>query len=169
MDTRVLPLADIYRLNTRLFHNCLEGLDEEQARRRPLPTVNSAAFVAAHLADTRFAITAWLGVPLANPLAAALADARSIEEVRDLPPLAAIRAAWDTASGALETRLASVTVPELDAPAPERFPAGGPTLLGALGFLAQHDSYHIGQLALLRKASGLPAMRYGVRPPPAAS
>jgi uncharacterized damage-inducible protein DinB len=33
-------------------------------------------------------------------------------------------------------------------------------MLGALTFLVQHDSYHIGQLALLRKHAGLPAMRY---------
>jgi hypothetical protein len=37
---------------------------------------------------------------------------------------------------------------------------GDRTLLGALAFLAQHESYHVGQLALLRKYAGLPAMRY---------
>jgi uncharacterized damage-inducible protein DinB len=33
-------------------------------------------------------------------------------------------------------------------------------VLGALTFLVQHDSYHLGQLSLLRKWAGLPAMRY---------
>ncbi|HEX7240446.1 MAG TPA: DinB family protein [Longimicrobiaceae bacterium] len=160
----MFPLAEIYRLNTRLLHNCLDGLTEEQGQARPVAAANSAAFVAAHLADTRFAIAAWLGAPRANPLAAALADARGIDDVRDLPTLAEIRAAWDAASRVVEERLAALTASELDAPAPERFPAGGPTLLGALAFLAQHDSYHVGQLALLRKAAGLPAMRYAERP-----
>jgi len=67
-----------------------------------------------------------------------------------------IRDAWDAASEAIDARLAVLNAAELDAPAPQRFPAGGPTLLGALAFLAQHDSYHVGQLALLRKAAGSP-------------
>jgi uncharacterized damage-inducible protein DinB len=28
------------------------------------------------------------------------------------------------------------------------------------GFMVQHDSYHLGQLSLLRKRAGLPAMSY---------
>lgn len=50
---------------------------------------------------------------------------------------------------------------ELDEPAPQRYPGGDPSVLGALAFLVQHDSYHLGQLALLRRAHGLPAMRDG--------
>ena len=34
------------------------------------------------------------------------------------------------------------------------------TTLGMLTFLVQHDSYHIGQLSLLRKYAGMPAMQY---------
>jgi uncharacterized damage-inducible protein DinB len=169
MDPRVFPLAEIYRLNTRLVHNCLDGLTEEQGRARPVAAANSAAFIAAHVADTRFAIVAWLGAPLENPLSATLADARGIDDIAELPTLAEIRAAWDVVSGALEGRLALLSAEELDAPSPQRFPAGGPTLLGALSFLAQHDSYHVGQLALLRKAAGLPAMRYSARPPAGAT
>jgi uncharacterized damage-inducible protein DinB len=161
MDPRLLPLAEIFRLNTRLLHNCLDGLTEEQARARPTAATNSAAFVAAHVADTRFAIVGWLGGTVENPLAADLAGARGIEDLPSLPPLDTIRAAWDAASAALALHLATVAPEALDGPSPQRFPGAGPTLLGALAFLAQHDSYHVGQLALLRKYAGLPAMRYG--------
>ena len=164
MDPRVSPLAEIFLLNTRLFHNCLDGLSAGQAESRFTPHTNSAAFVAAHVADTRFAIAGWLGAPLENPLAASLADANGIDDVRALPSLETIRDAWDRASAAITERLEVATAADLDAPSPQRFPAGGPTLLGALAFLAQHDSYHVGQLALLRKAAGLPAMKYGRRP-----
>ena len=163
MDPRVVPLAEIYRLNTRLFHNCLIDVTEQQAGVRPTAATNSIAFIAAHVADTRFAIAGWLGAPLANPLADALGDARTIDDVRALPTLLEIRAAWDRASETIAARLTAMTATELDGPSPERFPAGGPTLLGALAFLAQHDSYHVGQLALLRKHAGLPAMRYSAQ------
>ena len=168
MDPRAFAIAEIYRLNTWLFHNCLDALTEEQGQARPSVTTNSAAFVAAHVADSRFAIAAWLGAPLANPLADVLADAKGIEDIPALPSLDAIRAAWDEASQAIAARIGALTPQEWDAPSPARFPTGGPTLLGALTFLAQHDSYHIGQLALLRKHAGLPAMKYASRkhPPP---
>ena len=34
------------------------------------------------------------------------------------------------------------------------------TFAGAITFLAQHESYHVGQLALLRKGLGLGPMSY---------
>jgi uncharacterized damage-inducible protein DinB len=34
------------------------------------------------------------------------------------------------------------------------------SVLGAVAFLAQHESYHMGQLGLLRKALGYPPMSY---------
>jgi hypothetical protein len=49
---------------------------------------------------------------------------------------------------------------EWDAAVDARFPGVDRTRLGALTFLTQHDSYHIGQLALLRKHAGLAAMSY---------
>jgi uncharacterized damage-inducible protein DinB len=41
-----------------------------------------------------------------------------------------------------------------------RFPIEGDTLLSVLAFFAQHDSYHVGQLALLRRQFGLAPMAY---------
>jgi uncharacterized damage-inducible protein DinB len=162
-DPRVFPLAEIYRLNSWLFHNCLEGLSDEQANLRLSDRTNNAAFTAAHVADARFSLLSWLGVTLENPLAEMLAEARSIDEVQRLPTPAQLREAWDAVSATLAQRLAALTTAELDAPGPQPFPAGGGTLLGALAFLAQHDSYHIGQLALFRKYAGLPAMKYTER------
>lgn len=160
MDPRVFPVAEIFRLNTWLFHNCLEGLTEAQGRARPDAGTNSAAFVAAHVCESRVAIAGWLGATVENPWAAALKDAKGIDDVAELPALADVRATWDAASAAIAARLEAATAEQLDAPGPHRFPVGGATLLGALAFLAQHDSYHVGQLALLRRQQGLPAMSY---------
>ena len=46
------------------------------------------------------------------------------------------------------------------APFTTRLPLGEPTVLSALTFLVQHESYHIGQVTFLRKHAGLPAMQY---------
>lgn len=131
MDPRVFPLAEIYRLNTWLFHNCLAGFSDEQGQLRPSEATNNAAFIAAHVADTRFTIAAWLGAELENPLAAALKEAKGIADVATLPSLTETRAAWDSASTTIAARLEALTAAELDGPSPARFPAGGATLLGA--------------------------------------
>ena len=160
MDPRVAPLAEILRLNTRLFRNCLDGLTEEQACARPSAATNSASFVAAHLADSRFFLLKVLGAEQPSPLARYLGGARSIDDLRQSPPLAEIQAAWTTASHALRDRVEAMTAVDLDAPLTVRFPVPEQTVRATLAFLVQHDSYHIGQLALLRKHAGLPAMSY---------
>jgi uncharacterized damage-inducible protein DinB len=86
--------------------------------------------------------------------------ATQIDDVKQLPPLGETVAAWAAASYALRDRLETLTAAELDGPTAAPFFAPEQTMLGALTFLVQHDSYHLGQLAFLRKLAGLPAMRY---------
>ena len=160
MDPRVAPLADILRLNTRLFHNCLLDLTEEQADVRPSATTNSLAFVAAHVTDSRYHLLKLLGDERRSPLADALDRASGIDDMRVRPPLAEVQAAWTDVSAALDERLRTIGAAELEAPLAVRFPMEDRSLLGTLAFLVQHDSYHVGQLALLRKFVGLPAMSY---------
>ena len=160
MDPRVAPLAGTLRLNRRLFRNCLDGITEEQARARPSDVTNSAAFVAAHMAESRFYTLKVLGAERPNPLARYLGEWRGIDEIQEWPSLAEIESAWAEASVALDARLEAVAPGELDAPSGTRMPIEDTSVLGLLGFMVQHDSYHLGQLSLLRKHAGLPAMAY---------
>jgi uncharacterized damage-inducible protein DinB len=160
MDTSIRPLAAILRLNQRLMINCLDGLDDEAAQRRHASGVNSASFIAAHVTDSRFFILRTLGGLLDNPLSASLDKAKSIDDITDWPTLDIIRAAWNAVSTAIDERLEALTGEELAAPSERGFPGVERTRLGVLTFLVQHDTYHIGQLALLRKPAGLPPMSY---------
>ena len=56
--------------------------------------------------------------------------------------------------------MAAITPAELDAPSGSQMPLEDSSVLGLFGFMVQHDSYHLGQLSLLRKYAGLPAMSY---------
>ena len=164
MDPRVQPLVAILRLNTRLVLNCLDGLTDETARARHGEGVNSALFIAAHVADSRFFILRTLGATLENPLSPYLDQAKTIDDVAEWPSLDVVREAWSAVSDAIETVLDTADPQDLDAPIDTSFPGVDRTRLGALTFLVQHDSYHLGQLALLRKPAGLPAMSYRRRP-----
>lgn len=160
MDSRIAPLAEILRLNTKLFRNCLEDLSDEQAAMRPSGATNNAAFVAAHLTNSRFYLLKVLGIEEPDPLAPYLDGRTSLDNLQTLPPITDIQAAWTKAAHLLRDRLDALTPADLDAPSTAKFPLFNGTLLGTLTFLVQHDSYHVGQLSLLRKYSGLPPMRF---------
>ena len=53
-----------------------------------------------------------------------------------------------------------MTEERLAAEPPFKFPVADRTYVGAVTFLAQHEFYHVGQLALLRKGMRLGPMSY---------
>ena len=160
MDPRLAPLADTLHLNTRLLTNCLAGVDDALALRRITPVTNSMAFLVAHLTDARHFLADFLGAPLANPLTGVLEYGKGQDDIGELPPLADLLAAWHGISAHLVEVLPAVGAERLDAASGLRFPIEDRSLLGSVAFLVQHDSYHLGQLSLLRRAFGLPAMSY---------
>lgn len=161
MDPRVAPLHATLRLNTRLLLNCLDGLDDTAGGARPNERTNSIGFIAAHLVDARHLLARVTGLEVTPPYGGALENVRSVEDMGVVPALAETRTIWRDISERVEEQLARLTTDVLDAPAPQRYPIDDRSVLGAIAFLMQHDAYHIGQLALLRKFHGAPAMRYG--------
>lgn len=147
-------------LHTRLYLNCLDGMDDSTARWRAEARTNSALFVAAHLVDSRAWTSRMLGLEIPAPFGGELKYGTSIDDVPDLPELEEVIDEWTAVSALLEARLQAVSAADLTAPATQRFPVDDPTVGGALAFLMHHEAYHIGQLGLLRRAVGLPAMKY---------
>ena len=163
MHPSIAPLAAIFRLNTELVLNCMEDLDEELANLRGAPPINSIAFLAAHLTETRHFMAGLLGAPLASPFSEAFGRARSLDEAGPLPPLASLKDFWERISAHLAVAIERLDTAQLAQPA-QKLPGSDGTLLGGLAFLAQHDSYHLGQIALLRRQHDLTAMHYRLRP-----
>lgn len=158
MDLRLAPLAGIFSLNTDLLLNCVQGMEDAAAARRDGQS-NSAAFLVAHLTDIRHFLCAWLGSSLENPLAPVLEDARGIDDVKALPPLDVLSGHWTAVSAHLAMVLEQVPAELLNESSPQRYPVGE-SRLDTIAFLAQHESYHVGQLAWIRRRAGLPAMKY---------
>ncbi len=150
-------------LNTRLALNALRGLGDDEARRRLGAGVNSAAFIAAHLVDARHYLLKLLGAPRPNPMDA-LGEVKSEDEVQALPPLDELRAAWLDVGAALRATLLELTEEQAARDVGSKFPIDVPGALGAVVFLLHHESYHVGQLGLLRRQLGHPAMSYAPAP-----
>lgn len=150
-----------FRLHTRLFLNALAGVGDEAASTRIDGRTNSLAFIALHVVDVRHYALTYAGGRAENRFAALLAGVGNIDELRATPPLDEIRSTWSTVSAAIDARLGELDSTALAAVSPERFPVDDATIAGGLTFLLSHEAYHIGQLALLRKHLGFPAMKYG--------
>jgi hypothetical protein len=159
-DPRVRVALTTLRLNARLFRNCLHGVGDAESLSRPDARTNHLAFVAAHVVEARHALARELGLDVGEPFGGRLANARTIDDVPSCPTLAESLAAWDALEEPLAGRVAALPAAALDAPASARYPVDDPTVLGALAFLLQHESYHVGQMALLRKHATGKAMRY---------
>lgn len=154
------PLAVIARLNHRLYLNCLADLDDALASRQPGDGVNDILFIALHVLDARRFLIRRLGGRAETPFTAMLAKVTSVRDLRERPPVEAVRRAWIDLEPRLLRRFAAVTATALAKAAKPRFPIDDPTVLGAVAFLLEHESYHIGQLGLLRKYLGLGPMKY---------
>jgi uncharacterized damage-inducible protein DinB len=160
MDARVVPLAMLYQLNTDLLMNSLVDLSDREAQTRLEAGGNSITFLAAHLTDSRHFLVTRLEHPLSNPLARYLQDVRSIDDITEWPSLDELRAEWLRIGAHLQTVLSDLTVDELAETNIHRFPVEDTSRLGLIAFLVQHDSYHLGQVAFLRRQLGKPPMSY---------
>jgi len=160
MEPTVQPFYELLRLNTKLLANCLDGLDDETARRRIDDKTNNVAFITCHLVDARYFLAAYLGVEAVNPLKEVLEGLKSIEDFTEFPLVQEVLAAWEEVSKLLAERFQCLSPAELAAKSSQTFPLADGTVLGGIAFLIQHDSYHVGQLGLLRKSLGLKAMSY---------
>lgn len=160
MNQRVAPLYQITTINTRLFRNTLAGVDDASAQRRPGPEGNNMTFIAVHLLDARAWLVRYLGGQYRHPFEDEFAAVTSIDDIDRFPALDSIVAAWNEASEHLRERLVSVTDEEIERESEQEFPIGDRSVLGGLAFLLQHESFHIGQLALIRRILGFGAMSY---------
>lgn len=160
MHDKVLALNNIMKINTELFSNCLDGIDDETAGRRPNDHTNNLAFVATHLVEARHFLASQLNVAAATPFDGVLSGAKTIDDISDYPTMDAVRTAWDEISDKLTSRLETITDEELNETSKPSFPGDDRTVLGAMAFLMQHEAGHIGQMALIRKFFKREAMSY---------
>lgn len=159
MDPRLQALAAQFRLHDRLVIFALEGMTNETAQERLTDSTNHATFLLAHLVGARRFLMSLLGRKMADPFPE-LAEARSVDDVDEWPSLKALVHAWHDTAEPVQQALAGVNESELTAAAPMPFPMDDSSVLAGVAFLSHHEAYHVGQLAFLRKAAGLPAMKY---------
>lgn len=160
MVPKIEPLYEIFRLNTRLFRNTLASVDDASAQVRPGAGANNMAFIAVHVLDARAWMARYLGLDYRHPFEDEFADVTAIEDVEKFPEIETLLAAWTEVSELLDERLPALSMADVEQESQQEFPVADPSIAGGMTFLLQHEAFHIGQLALLRRILGFDSMSY---------
>ena len=157
MEATMVRIIGQFTMQTRLYRNALEGI-EDGWNRRLNEQVNHLAWIAGHLVSSRYMLCQMTGLEINEPFPEKFAQGKAIED-GDYPSLRKQIEAWGEVSAMLEAHLPELTADELDRDAPFAVPMGK-TVGDAIAFFAHHESYHIGQMGLLRKYLLNDAMSY---------
>jgi uncharacterized damage-inducible protein DinB len=160
MDPRLISLTTTAELNGRLYLNCCDGMADERLGARLTEGTSSFLFVACHLLDARAYLVSLAGGAVDHPLVRELRTVERVEDLAHPPSLETLRKVWEELSRELLVTLPLMNSPGLDRESSDRMPVRDRSVLGALTFLLQHESYHLGQMAMLKKELTGSAMRY---------
>lgn len=160
MSKSIHQLEIIFNLNDRLFINALDGITEDQAKERITGHVNPVNWIAAHTVWARYNALMFLGAPARNPYNHLFENFKGYDSSLIYPSLAEIKGEWRKVSGLFKDAMATVSEEQLAADAPIKNPGGDFSNGGTVAFFAQHESYDIGQMALLKKFHTKEAMSY---------
>lgn len=160
MNKSIYQSELIFNMNERLFLNALEGVTDEHAYERISDHNNPLIWIATHTVWARYNMLMFLGQPAANPFAGMFESFRPYSSEDNFPTLETVKAEWKKVSGLLKNALHAVTEEHLADASPLKSPIGDFTNGGTIAFLAQHESYDIGQMGLLKKLHTMEAMKY---------
>lgn len=135
----------------------LEEMTHEDSIVRPSGGGNDFNWVLGHIVAVRNALLGAFGEqPVWEPETSRAYGTASTEETSSRLPLDDLRAAFETTHARLAAGIARADEATLDGKAP--FSPGKPdpdeTIRTLLGKVVVHESYHIGQLGVLRRAAG---------------
>ena len=149
-------LAALYRFNEKVLERALEGFTEADWLRRAEGPTSHAYWVLGHVSAYRRRLLRGLG----EEVAAAEWEDEFLRGSKPCDSLGIDPAALGEdfrASGALiEKRLCTLTPEEAALSFGRKLPDGSTTREGAARFLLWHETYHMGQLGMLRRVSGKP-------------
>ncbi len=163
MDARCVPLEIIAELNGRLFRNCCDQVTDAVAGGRLSEVTSSFLFVASHIVDARSYLVQLVGGAADLPLVGRLRSVERIEDLSSPPTISELLEAWDVLATSFLRCLPRLSTQDLNCESMDRMPVCNRSVLGALTFLLQHESYHLGQMAMLKKHLTGAAMRYSMQ------
>ena len=161
MVSSIAALKAQFDLQTRLYCNALEGISDSESATRGGEHINNIKWVAGHLLDTRVGSMARLaGLTPDGSYGAQFGRGVELDLKANYPPIEELVARWKESAAAIGDGLTKIPEDVLAAPSNANAPIADDTIRGLIAFLVSHESYHIGQIAMLRKMMGKEAMSF---------
>jgi uncharacterized damage-inducible protein DinB len=151
------PIAMIFATNDNLALRALEGLTPQEVWEAPTDRNNAMLWVAGHLVHTRAQLLGLLGESFDTGWGDRFNRGASVGDPKAYPARDEIERVMRDVSQRLQAKLAALSDAQLAQPSAVEIP-GGKTVADQVAFFAFHDSYHVGQMAFIRKALGYPAL-----------
>jgi len=147
----------IFSFNDNFVPQALHGLTQEELWQAPTDRNNSMLWVAGHVVQTRATVLQMLGERLETGWGNLFDRGATVGDPHRYPYGAEVERVMREASPRLRAALSALSNEQLARPASLPIP-GVKTLADELAFFALHDSYHVGQMAYIRKGLGYPGL-----------
>ncbi|HKF68123.1 MAG TPA: DinB family protein [Vicinamibacterales bacterium] len=154
----IKPVAFILAGNDSVADRAFIGVKPEDLWKRPTPQNNSMLWIYAHMATVRARMLNVLGDAYDPGLGDTFGRGAQVQDSESYPTREKIIEVSREVNARLFAKLATVGEAELSRKATGPMPPSVQTVGDQLAFFALHDSYHVGQLAYVRKALGLPGV-----------
>jgi uncharacterized damage-inducible protein DinB len=167
MSTKKQLLAQ-YDLHDVLFNNVIEDISDQESNQCTVEPLNSIKWIAGHLLWAQRSLVRIGGAQVEIPWTGHFLTLQgSTEEERkmpkgEFPTIEQIRDKWNETTPVIRAGLADLSDAALDTVVEFRHPITpfDNTVAGLWAFINDHQSYHIGQIGILRRALGKAAMQY---------
>jgi uncharacterized protein YndB with AHSA1/START domain/uncharacterized damage-inducible protein DinB len=154
----VAPLALIFRLNDSLAERTFAQVTDEEIWQRPTSMSNPMLWILGHMVNTRAQLLSIFGEPFDTSWGDSFDRGAGLADRSRYPTRETVQKVAQDVNQRLYTKLATLTDAELTKPATRSPSPVVRTIADQIAFLVMHDTYHVGQLAYVRKALGYPGV-----------
>ena len=148
------PIAAIFGVNDDLIAKALDGLNAAELGQRLTDKNNPMLWIAGHIAETRALVVRILGGQIDTPWGELFGRGAALQEAGRYPSVEEIKLLMQEINHKLYARLQALDDEHLAEPA--KGMEHPKTLADQIAFFSMHDSYHVGQMAFVRKGLGHP-------------
>jgi hypothetical protein len=154
IPSQIAGAAHNFQFNTGLFNKSIDGLTNEEWLRRPNDKSNHLMWIFGHVIWARGVMLKFLESEYSKPWFPLFARGAKLDESAQYPTPEEAKAAWEEITARLTAAMESVSEEVLSKPSPQGIPSPNGKVSGVAGFLAHHETYHLGQTAYLRSWLG---------------
>lgn len=141
-----------FELQSNWFLNELAGISDEQSNKQAADNLNPTKWVAGHILNTRMTLLSLLtGVASDQNFNKLFGKGSSNIIEPSFPSINEIKLKWGVISSELTECLKHISSEKLLSPPPFQTSIPNKTLHGLITYMASHESYHIGQLTILKR------------------